>query len=69
MMELPAYRVRRYLEASGDQLEEAAQKKLEPIALSCFLNTAACDLKMQLWQEAVDSCDEVTPVCFARVHG
>ncbi|XP_018534944.1 peptidyl-prolyl cis-trans isomerase D [Lates calcarifer] len=48
----------RYLEVSGDQLEEAAQQKLEPTALSCFLNTAACKLKMQLWQEALDSCNE-----------
>lgn len=45
---------------SGDQLEEEAQKKLEPTALSCVLNTAACKLKLQLWQEALDSCNEVT---------
>ncbi|KAM9377336.1 peptidyl-prolyl cis-trans isomerase D isoform 1-T1 [Pholidichthys leucotaenia] len=49
----------RYLEAGGDQLEEEAQKKLEPTAVSCYLNTAACKLKMQLWQEALDSCTEV----------
>ncbi|XP_042348700.1 peptidyl-prolyl cis-trans isomerase D [Plectropomus leopardus] len=48
----------RYLEVSGELLEEGAQKKLEPTALSCFLNTAACNLKMQLWQDAVDSCNE-----------
>uniref|UniRef100_A0A3Q3A847 Peptidyl-prolyl cis-trans isomerase D n=1 Tax=Kryptolebias marmoratus TaxID=37003 RepID=A0A3Q3A847_KRYMA len=50
----------RYLEMSGEQLEEEeeAQKKLEPTALSCFLNTAACKLRMQLWQEALDSCNE-----------
>ncbi|XP_029297051.1 peptidyl-prolyl cis-trans isomerase D [Cottoperca gobio] len=48
----------RYLEVSGELLEEAAQKKLEPTALSCFLNTAACYLKLQLWQDAVDSCNE-----------
>uniref|UniRef100_A0A8C5E7Y4 Peptidyl-prolyl cis-trans isomerase D n=1 Tax=Gouania willdenowi TaxID=441366 RepID=A0A8C5E7Y4_GOUWI len=48
----------RYLEAGGDELPEDAQKKLEPTALSCFLNTAACKLKMQLWQEALDSCNE-----------
>ncbi|XP_059201878.1 peptidyl-prolyl cis-trans isomerase D [Centropristis striata] len=48
----------RYLEVSGELLEEEAQLKLEPIALSCFLNTAACNLKMQLWQEALDSCNE-----------
>ncbi|XP_037531078.1 peptidyl-prolyl cis-trans isomerase D [Nematolebias whitei] len=48
----------RYLKMCGDQLEEAAQKKLEPTALSCVLNTAACKLKLQLWQEALDSCNE-----------
>lgn len=48
----------RYLEVSGEILEEAAQQKLEPTALSCFLNTAACNLKMQLWQDALDSCNE-----------
>lgn len=47
------------MEVSGDQLEEEAQQKLEPAALSCFLNTAACKLKMQLWQDALDSCNEV----------
>ncbi|XP_030624635.1 peptidyl-prolyl cis-trans isomerase D [Chanos chanos] len=49
----------RYLEVCGDTVDdESAQKKLEPTALSCILNTAACKLKMQLWQEAIDSCDE-----------
>uniref|UniRef100_A0A672FVF6 Peptidyl-prolyl cis-trans isomerase D n=1 Tax=Salarias fasciatus TaxID=181472 RepID=A0A672FVF6_SALFA len=49
----------RYLEASGELLaEEAAHQKLEPTALSCFLNTAACKLKLQLWQEAVESCNQ-----------
>ncbi|XP_047209517.1 peptidyl-prolyl cis-trans isomerase D isoform X1 [Girardinichthys multiradiatus] len=49
----------RYLEMSGNQLEEEGeQKKLEPTTVSCFLNTAACKLKLQLWQEALGSCDE-----------
>lgn len=48
----------RYLEVSGEQLEEDAQLKLEPTALSLFLNSAACKLKMQQWQEALDSCNE-----------
>uniref|UniRef100_A0A3P8UZ68 Peptidyl-prolyl cis-trans isomerase D n=1 Tax=Cynoglossus semilaevis TaxID=244447 RepID=A0A3P8UZ68_CYNSE len=52
----------RYLEAGGEQLEEEAQEKLKPTALSCFLNTAACKLKMQQWQETVDSCDEALEV-------
>lgn len=43
----------------GDHLDKESQK-LEATMLSCHLNTAACKLKMQLWQEAVDSCNEVT---------
>lgn len=51
----------RYLAVAGDEQEiEKAQAKLEPTAVSCILNTAACKLKMQLWQEAMDSCDEVS---------
>ncbi|XP_062856733.1 peptidyl-prolyl cis-trans isomerase D [Trichomycterus rosablanca] len=49
----------RYLERCGNILDdESTQKKLEPVALSCILNTAACKLKLQQWQEAVESCDE-----------
>nr|XP_046178670.1 peptidyl-prolyl cis-trans isomerase D [Oncorhynchus gorbuscha] len=49
----------RYLAVAGDEQEiEKAQAKLEPTAVSCILNTAACKLKMLLWQEAMDSCDE-----------
>ncbi|XP_059371998.1 peptidyl-prolyl cis-trans isomerase D [Carassius carassius] len=49
----------RYLETCGNTLEDdSAQKKLEPTALSCILNTAACKLKLNLWQEAIESCDE-----------
>ncbi|KAG7257864.1 hypothetical protein CRUP_037344 [Coryphaenoides rupestris] len=51
----------RYLEVSGDVLEEdeEVQKRLEPTALSCTLNKAACQLKLTLWQEALDSCNQV----------
>lgn len=53
--------VHRYLEFCGSILDDdSAQKKLEPTALSCILNTAACKLKLKLWQEALESCDEVT---------
>ncbi|KAI9521448.1 hypothetical protein NQZ68_007764 [Dissostichus eleginoides] len=48
----------RYMEVSGDLLEAGVQKKLQPTALSCFLNTAACYLKMEQWQDAQDSCNE-----------
>jgi peptidyl-prolyl isomerase D len=51
----------RYLALGGDEQEiEKAQTKLEPTVLSCILNTAACKLKLQLWQEAMESCDEVS---------
>ncbi|XP_077588955.1 peptidyl-prolyl cis-trans isomerase D [Stigmatopora nigra] len=54
----------RYLEVCADVMQEneagesPSQKKLEPAVLSCYLNTAACKLKLQLWQEAMDSCNE-----------
>lgn len=53
----------RYLETCGNTLEDdSAQKKLEPTALSCILNTAACKLKLSLWQEAIESCDEALEI-------
>uniref|UniRef100_A0A3P9NQ05 Peptidyl-prolyl cis-trans isomerase D n=1 Tax=Poecilia reticulata TaxID=8081 RepID=A0A3P9NQ05_POERE len=49
----------RYLDMSGNLVEdEKEHRKLEPTAVSCFLNMAACNLKLQLWQEALESCDE-----------
>lgn len=39
--------------------DEGTQKKLKPVALSCMLNTAACQLKLQQWQDAIDNCNEV----------
>jgi len=67
----------RYLEVCGEQLEEEkSQQRLEPTALSCILNTAACKLKMQLWQDAIESCNEVlelnqsnTKALFRRAQG
>ncbi|MGH0126000.1 UNVERIFIED_CONTAM: hypothetical protein FKN15_015135 [Acipenser sinensis] len=53
----------RYLEVSRDEVEdENLQKKLEPIVLSCILNMSACKLKLQLWQEAIDSCNEALEI-------
>lgn len=50
----------RYLEGCGDAMEdEGTQKKLKPVALSCMLNTAACQLKLQQWQDAMDNLNEV----------
>ena len=53
------------MEASRDHLEEEEeeeklQQKLEPTAFSCYLNTAACNLKLQLWQDALDSCNQAS---------
>ncbi|XP_023655010.2 peptidyl-prolyl cis-trans isomerase D [Paramormyrops kingsleyae] len=51
----------RYLEAGGEAVDdddEELQKKLEAIALSCILNIAACKLKLQSWQDAVDNCNQ-----------
>ncbi|XP_033870836.2 peptidyl-prolyl cis-trans isomerase D [Acipenser ruthenus] len=53
----------RYLEVCRDEVEdENLQKKLEPIVLSCILNMSACKLKLQLWQEAIDSCNEALEI-------
>lgn len=54
----------RYLERHGNtkdddnEYDDSVQKKLEPTTLSCILNTAACKLKLKLWQEVIASCDE-----------
>ncbi|XP_028658489.2 peptidyl-prolyl cis-trans isomerase D [Erpetoichthys calabaricus] len=50
----------RYLEVTKENIEkeEELKKKLETKALSCILNVAACKLKLQQWQEAIDSCTE-----------
>lgn len=54
------FKALRYLEVCGESLEdEGSQKKLKPTALSCMLNTAACQLKLQQWQDAIDNCNEV----------
>ncbi|XP_062406049.1 peptidyl-prolyl cis-trans isomerase D [Sardina pilchardus] len=54
------FKALRYLEVCGEAMEdESVQKKLKPTALSCMLNTAACQLKLQLWQDAIDNCNEV----------
>ncbi|TSV81522.1 Peptidyl-prolyl cis-trans isomerase D [Bagarius yarrelli] len=51
--------LKKYLETCGNTMEDKnAQEQLKSMALSCILNTAACKLKLQQWQEAVESCDE-----------
>lgn len=46
----------RYLEVCEDT---GPQKNLTATALSCMLNTAACQLKLEQWQDAIDNCNEV----------
>ncbi|XP_012689741.1 peptidyl-prolyl cis-trans isomerase D [Clupea harengus] len=45
----------RYLEVCEDT---GPQKNLTATALSCMLNTAACQLKLEQWQDAIDNCNE-----------
>ncbi|XP_064418029.1 peptidyl-prolyl cis-trans isomerase D isoform X2 [Latimeria chalumnae] len=53
----------RYLESCKDEVEdENLLKKLEPVALSCILNSAACKLKLADWQGAIFHCDEVLEI-------
>lgn len=52
----------RYLEACGEEVGEEQQEQLEPTAIICMLNTAACKLKLTQWQDAVDSCSEALEI-------
>ncbi|XP_034626802.1 peptidyl-prolyl cis-trans isomerase D isoform X1 [Trachemys scripta elegans] len=47
-----------YVEASKAILEESDTAKLNPAALTCLLNIAACKLKVSDWQGAIESCCE-----------
>ncbi|XP_030419199.1 peptidyl-prolyl cis-trans isomerase D isoform X3 [Gopherus evgoodei] len=48
----------RYVEASKAIAEESDTAKLNPAALTCLLNIAACKLKVSDWQGAIESCCE-----------
>ncbi|XP_065260785.1 peptidyl-prolyl cis-trans isomerase D [Emys orbicularis] len=48
----------RYVEASKAIVEESDIAKLNPAALTCLLNIAACKLKVSDWQGAIESCCE-----------
>ncbi|KAM9677441.1 peptidyl-prolyl cis-trans isomerase D isoform 2-T2 [Trichechus inunguis] len=55
-------KVLRYMEGSKAVTEKADSSKLQPVALSCVLNIAACKLKMSDWQGAIDSCVEALEI-------
>ncbi|XP_029472498.1 peptidyl-prolyl cis-trans isomerase D [Rhinatrema bivittatum] len=48
----------RYVESSKDVTGDDNISKLNPIALSCNLNIAACKLKQSDWRAAIESCEE-----------
>ncbi|XP_030048087.1 peptidyl-prolyl cis-trans isomerase D-like [Microcaecilia unicolor] len=48
----------RYVESSKDVTGDDNISKLNPIALSCNLNIAACKLKQSDWRAAIESCTE-----------
>ncbi|XP_032659350.1 peptidyl-prolyl cis-trans isomerase D isoform X4 [Chelonoidis abingdonii] len=48
----------RYVEASKAIAEESDTAKLNPAALTCLLNIAACKLKVSDWQGTIESCCE-----------
>ncbi|XP_038611031.1 peptidyl-prolyl cis-trans isomerase D [Tachyglossus aculeatus] len=53
-------KVLRYVECSKAAAEDTS--KLNPVALSCILNIAACKLKMSNWQGAIESCIEALAI-------
>ncbi|KAM7167988.1 peptidyl-prolyl cis-trans isomerase D isoform 2-T2 [Macrochelys suwanniensis] len=52
----------RYVEASKAIAEESDTAKLNPAALTCLLNIAACKLKVSDWQGAIESCCEALAI-------
>ncbi|XP_043401848.1 peptidyl-prolyl cis-trans isomerase D isoform X4 [Chelonia mydas] len=52
----------RYVEASKAIVEESNTAKFNPTALICFLNIAACKLKVSDWQGAIESCCEALAI-------
>lgn len=52
----------RYVESSKDVTGDDNIEKLNPIALSCNLNIAACKLKMADWRAAIESCYEALEI-------
>ncbi|KAJ7326853.1 hypothetical protein JRQ81_016612 [Phrynocephalus forsythii] len=48
----------RYIEASKAVAEKAHSAKLNSAALTCYLNIAACKLKLSEWEGAIENCTE-----------
>nr|XP_020637097.1 peptidyl-prolyl cis-trans isomerase D [Pogona vitticeps] len=46
----------RYIEASKAVAEKVDSAKLNAAALTCYLNIAACKLKLSEWQDAIENC-------------
>lgn len=53
---------RRYIEASKAVAEKAHSAKLSAAALTCYLNIAACRLKLSEWQDAIEKCTKVKTI-------
>ncbi|XP_026531652.1 peptidyl-prolyl cis-trans isomerase D [Notechis scutatus] len=51
----------RYIEASKAVAEEGSSK-LNSVALTCYLNTAACKLKSLEWQDAIENCTKALAI-------
>ncbi|KAH0616068.1 hypothetical protein JD844_026879 [Phrynosoma platyrhinos] len=52
----------RYVEASKAIAEETDSAKLNTAALTCYLNIAACKLKLSEWQGAIENCTEALTI-------
>ncbi|XP_062992200.1 peptidyl-prolyl cis-trans isomerase D [Elgaria multicarinata webbii] len=52
----------RYIEDSKAVAEEADSAKLNAAALTCYLNIAACKLKLSEWQDAIENCAKVLAI-------
>ncbi|XP_048365065.1 peptidyl-prolyl cis-trans isomerase D isoform X2 [Sphaerodactylus townsendi] len=49
----------RYIEASLAVAGKEDSAKLNAAALTCYLNIAACKLKLEEWQDAIENCSKV----------
>ncbi|XP_042323965.1 peptidyl-prolyl cis-trans isomerase D [Sceloporus undulatus] len=52
----------RYVEASKAVAKETDAAKLNTAALTCYLNIAACKLKLSEWQDATENCTEALAI-------
>uniref|UniRef100_A0A8D0B451 Peptidyl-prolyl cis-trans isomerase D n=1 Tax=Salvator merianae TaxID=96440 RepID=A0A8D0B451_SALMN len=52
----------RYIEASKAVADQKDSAKLNAVALTCYLNIAACQLKLSKWQDAIENCTEALAI-------